>query len=79
MVIRILIFQGFPNRKYSLNGIFEYDQAKALAQAGNEVIFVAIDVRSIRRWRKWGFVNLDKDGVHIEALTFLVVECQSLY
>jgi glycosyltransferase involved in cell wall biosynthesis len=67
--MRILIIsRGFPTEKYSLNGIFEYDQAKALAQAGNEVIFVAIDVRSIRRWRKWGFVNLDKDGVHIEAL-----------
>jgi glycosyltransferase involved in cell wall biosynthesis len=63
-----IISRGYPTEKYGLNGIFEYDQAKALAQAGNEVIFAAIDMRSIRRWRKWGFVNLDKDGVHIEAL-----------
>lgn len=67
--MRILIIsRGFPTEKYSLNGIFEYDQAKALAKSGNEVIFAAIDVRSIRRWRKWGFENRNKDGLHIEAL-----------
>ncbi len=64
----LIVSRGFPTEKYNLNGIFEYDQAKALVQAGNEVIFAAIDFRSIRRWRKWGYETLDKDGIHIEAL-----------
>jgi glycosyltransferase involved in cell wall biosynthesis len=30
------------------------DQSKALAEYGHKVVFAAIDVRSIRRWRRWG-------------------------
>lgn len=67
--MRILIIaRGYPNEKYNLNGIFEYDQAKALAKDAHEVIFAAIDMRSIRRWRKWGFESINRDGVNIEAL-----------
>jgi glycosyltransferase involved in cell wall biosynthesis len=51
-----------------MNGIFEFDQAKALAQAGHKVIYAAVDVRSIRRWRKWGFESCEKDGVQVEAI-----------
>ena len=66
--MRILIVsRGYPTEKYPLNGIFEFDQAKALAEAGHEVIFAANDMRSIRRWRKWGIEEKIIDGVEIYA------------
>lgn len=67
--MRILfVSRGYPTTKYALNGIFEFDQAKALAARGHEVIFAAVDLRSIRRWRRWGKESLVKDGVKIEAI-----------
>jgi glycosyltransferase involved in cell wall biosynthesis len=59
---------GYPSQKYKTHGIFEFDQAKALAQAGLKVIYASIDVRSFRRYRKWGFESFEKDGVQIEAI-----------
>ena len=68
--MRILIIaRGYPTKDYPLNGIFEYDQAKALAASGHEVIFAAIDLRSIRRTRRWGTHSFSQDGVHIEAVS----------
>lgn len=67
--MRILIVsRGYPTKKYKMNGIFEFDQAKALAAAGHEVIFAANDMRSIRRWRKWGIEEKIIDGVKIYAI-----------
>lgn len=64
----IVVSRGYPSPKYKMNGIFEFDQAKALAQAGHKVILAALDLRSFRRTRKWGFESLKKDGVQIEAI-----------
>ena len=64
----LIIARGYPTEKYKMNGIFEFDQAKASVQAGHKVIYSAVDVRSIRRWRKWGFESFEKDGVQIEAI-----------
>lgn len=44
-----------------MNGIFEFDQAKALQNSGNKIIYAALDSRSIRRWRKWG---VEKKRIH---------------
>jgi glycosyltransferase involved in cell wall biosynthesis len=63
-----LITNGYPSNKYLGNGIFEFDQAKALAARGHDVIYLAIDLRSIRRWRHWGRESLKKDSVNIEAI-----------
>lgn len=63
-----IIARGYPTEKYKMNGIFEFDQAKALVEAGVEIVYIAVDVRSIRRWRKWGYESLDKNGVHIEVV-----------
>ncbi len=68
----LIVARGYPTTKYKGNGIFEFDQAKALVQAGHKVIFAAVDVRSIRRWRKWGFESLKKEGVQIEAINIPV-------
>ena len=64
----LIISSAYPTLTYLENGIFEFDQAKALHTTGYKVIFVAVDLRSIRRWRKWGFEHLFKDGVEIYAI-----------
>lgn len=64
----LVVTRGYPTEKYKMNGIFEFDQAKALVNAGLKVVYAAIDLRSIRRTRKWGFESFVKDGVQIEAI-----------
>ena len=64
----LIVARGYPSERYKMNGIFEFDQAKALAKAGHKVIYAAIDVRSIRHKRQWGFESFKKDGVQIEAI-----------
>lgn len=64
----LIISRGYPSNKYKSNGIFEFDQAKALAEAGHKIVFASIDMRSIRRARKWGYESLNKDKVAIEAI-----------
>lgn len=64
----LIVSRGYPTDRYKTNGIFEFDQAKALAQAGHKVVFACIDMRSIRRIRKFGFESLVKENVHIEAI-----------
>ena len=59
----MVVARGIPSSRYPLNGIFEFDQAKALAAAGMEVTFIAIDLRSIRRIRRWGIHHGVRDGV----------------
>lgn len=56
---------GCPNDKYPLNGLFQFDQAKALHDAGLEVVYLALDLRSIRRWRKWGVNRTERDGIAV--------------
>ncbi len=64
----VVVSGGCPSEKYPAHGIFCFDQAKALAQAGHTVILAAVDLRSIRRWRKWGFRSFEKEGVQVEEI-----------
>lgn len=64
----LIVARGYPTKKYKINGIFEFDQAKALADAGVEVLYASIDIRSIRRWRKWGFEYKIVNGVQVFSL-----------
>lgn len=59
----LFISRGYPSKKYPMNGIFEYDQAKALSNYGHNIIFFFVDLRSIRRFRKFGFEKFKKDGI----------------
>lgn len=58
-----ILSAGIPSRKYPMNGIFAYDQAKALVKVGAEVHFLSLDMRSFRRRRKWGYSCGVKDGI----------------
>lgn len=64
----LIIARGYPSKKYKMNGIFEYDQAKALAKMGHKVVYTAVDARSIVKKRNWGFESFKRDGIHIEVL-----------
>lgn len=68
LVYIMTVARGYPTKKYKTNGIFEFDQSKALAKAGCKVVYAAIDVRSIRRWRKWGIEKKYIDGVNVYAI-----------
>jgi len=53
-------------------GIFEFDQAKALVAAGHDVVVLSVDLRSIRRRRKWGLRSYERDGVRVEEINIPV-------
>ena len=61
---------GCPNDRYPLNGIFQFDQATALRDAGVDVVYLALDLRSIRRWRKWGVYRYERDGIPVFEYNF---------
>ena len=44
-MLTFILSRGVPTPKYSTNGIFEFDQARALKQAGCNVVFLALDLR----------------------------------
>ena len=59
------VSRGLPCAKYPMNGIFEWDQAKALAGAGHKVFFAAIDLRSVLRVRKFGISHKIIEGIDV--------------
>lgn len=61
---------GCPSGKYPGNGNFQLDQAKALAEIGHKVVFAALDMRSVRRWRRWGLWRHEKDGLAVYEYNF---------
>lgn len=63
-----MISQGYPSTEYPMNGIHQFAYAKALAKHGIDVVFLALDVRSFRRKRKWGYEKLNLDGIPVYAL-----------
>lgn len=64
----LVMSYGYPTTEYPVNGIFQFDQAKALAQEGCKVVMACIDLRSIRRKRKWGYERFERDGVTIACV-----------
>ena len=64
-----VISKGMPTEKYPLNGIFEFDQAKALAQVGVDVAILVIDFRSRSYKRKYGWFSYKKEGVKVYELS----------
>ncbi len=59
----LIISRGLPDEKNPMNGIFEFDQAKALSGIGLKVAYFAIDFRAIWHKRKLGAYHCIKDGV----------------
>lgn len=61
-----IIARGYPFNSVPPIGIFEYEQAHALRELGHNVVYLSLDLRSIRRKRKLGYSSFSKDGVKIE-------------
>jgi glycosyltransferase involved in cell wall biosynthesis len=64
----LFVARGYPTDTFKVNGVFEFDQAKALVKQGHKMIYAAVDLRSFRRKRKWGFESFIHDGVQVEAI-----------
>lgn len=61
----LIVARGFPQRHNNMMGLFEYDQAVALARAGHDVAYAVADTRSIRRKRHLGLNQYAKEGVQV--------------
>ncbi len=60
-----IISRGYPTKETPMLGIFEMDQAKALRDAGHRVVFVSLDMRSIRRKRSLGVSVHEQAGIRM--------------
>ena len=65
----LFVTRGYPTEKYKTYGIFEFDQAKALVAKNQMVVYISLDLRSVRRWRQWGLKREVLDGVHIFSIS----------
>lgn len=63
-----IVSRGYPTDKYKMNGIFEMDQAKALKKAGLDVVFLSVDLRSLRRKRKFGTNSFIHKGIRVYSI-----------
>ncbi|MCQ2329136.1 MAG: glycosyltransferase [Paludibacteraceae bacterium] len=59
----LVVSNQLPSRRYPMNGIFAIDQAKALAEAGVEVVVFAIDTFSLRWRRRIGIWEEEREGL----------------
>lgn len=60
----LIIARGIPSDKYPMQGLFEFDQAIALSKQKKwDIIYLSFDLRSIRRWRKWGITSTKKSNI----------------
>lgn len=59
----LMATQGIPNSKTPMYGIHQFEYAKALKEAGIDVYMVSLDLRSLRRWRKWGYSEGEYKGI----------------
>lgn len=68
----MIVARGCPSANNKLLGLFEFEQARALTAAGHKVVFAAVDVRSVRRWRRWGISTRNVDGVAVYTINIPV-------
>lgn len=60
-----IISRGRPTPEDPMYGIFEFDQAKALAKKDIEVAFITIDFRNWTVKRKYGLFQYECEGVRV--------------
>lgn len=60
-----IIAGGYPQDASPLNGIFEFDQAKALQEHGHKIVYIALDLRPFFRRRKLGFGRSCVSGIDV--------------
>ncbi|MEL4359023.1 MULTISPECIES: glycosyltransferase [unclassified Luteococcus] len=73
----VIVARGVPSPRTPLWGIFELDQARALRAAGHRVAIAALDVRSVRRWRRFGMRHEVIAGIDVHTLSLPVGQVPS--
>ena len=69
--MRILIIaRGFPTSREPQDGIFEFEQAKALHRAGHEVYIMTVDTRIKKQIRKIGITSRIIDNIPIYQIYY---------
>lgn len=66
----LIVSRGIPTREYPMNGLFEIDQAKALAAFGHNVKMFVVDIRSILRKRPFGIHHYSVYNVEVHVISF---------
>ena len=61
----LILSRGMPSEKYPMHGIFEFDQARALKKQGVDVAACCLDIRSVRRTRKFGIEVTELEGMPV--------------
>lgn len=64
----LIVSRGIPTTEEPLNGIFEWDQARALKQKEIDVCYAVIDLRSARKRRRWGITKTEKEGISVFSI-----------
>lgn len=64
------IGRALPEKKTGMIGLFEFQQAKALNDAGNEVHYIYLDSRSFKVNRRIKKTEMTIEGVRIHGLMF---------
>lgn len=72
----LLISRGVPSKKDPQYGCFEYDQAKALAKLGHNIIIASVDTRFRLFWRKWG---LSISHLEDNIISYKLFICPSIF
>ncbi|MBR4580619.1 MAG: hypothetical protein IKO32_05235, partial [Lachnospiraceae bacterium] len=60
-----VIGRGYPTKQNKLLGSFEFEQAKMLADHGNEVFYPTVSLYYPHQGKKVGFVKKEEHGVKI--------------
>lgn len=68
-MLTVIVSRGIPTKEFPLNGIFEFDQAKALSNTDAKIVLLGVDLRSIRRKRKYGLQSYKIDNLDIISLS----------
>lgn len=61
----LFVARGYPKSENNMLGLFERDQALAMKNLGYDVAYAVLDMRSIRRNRKLGYVHYCDKGLPV--------------
>ncbi|MBP5259235.1 MAG: glycosyltransferase [Paludibacteraceae bacterium] len=64
-----VLSRGIPTAAAPMNGIFEWDQARALRDAGHDVRFLVLDYRRVLD-RPMGWSRTEREGIPVFAFSF---------
>ena len=68
----LIVSRGIPTKEYPMLGLFELDQARALASFGHNVKMLVVDLRSFLRKRPFGIHHYSIDNVEVHVISFPV-------